>query len=77
MKQNEIITGESYLFTNTDVDHRKNMIGTTVTVVGRKGGNKKHNYQGGILTGTGKSPMKFKLNNGQSCNAANLRAITS
>jgi hypothetical protein len=73
MKQNEIITGNSYLFANTDVEHRKNMIGTIVTVVSRKQGNKKPNFQGGMLTGIGKKPIRFKLSNGQWANAANLK----
>lgn len=72
MKQHEVKTGESYLFINTDVEHRKNMIGTIVTVVGRKQGKKKHITTHGFSS-IGKSPIRFKLSNGQYANAANLR----
>lgn len=75
MKEADIKTAENYLFTRTDVEHRKNMEGTIVTVIGKKRGTKKANYQGGILTGVGKGTLKFKLSNGQYANAANLKKI--
>ena len=76
MKQDEVKVGESYLFTRTDVEHRKFMEGTIVTVCGSKQGKKKANYHSGvILTGIGKSPKRFKLTNGQYCNAGNLKIV--
>ena len=69
MKQTEIETGKSYLFANTDVEHRKNMIGQIVKVVGRRQRSRRYvNY----LNTNAKPPMVFLLSNGQKANAANL-----
>jgi hypothetical protein len=75
MKQSEIKTGESYLFTRTDVENRKFMEGTIVTVCSSKQRNKKPNIQSGIITGIGKKPKRFKLTNGHYANAANLQPL--
>lgn len=75
MKQEEIKSGESYLFYKTDVAHRKFMEGTIVTVAGSRSGGKKENYHGGVLTGVGKKPKRFKLTNGSYCNAGELKKL--
>lgn len=70
MKQAEIQVGGSYLFGRTDVEHRKNMEGIIVTVIQKiKGKSKRFDYR---QNGIPKSPMRFKLSNGQYANAANL-----
>ena len=71
MKENEIIIGESYLFANTDIIHRKNMVGTIVEVVSKVKGNKKKPDYLGLNGGT--KPTRFKLSNGQYANASNLK----
>ena len=74
MKQEEIITGNSYLFASTDRPDKKWMVGTIVIVVGRKKGGKKISISNGIPY-TSKKPMRFKLSNGSYANAANLKPI--
>lgn len=73
MKQDDVKTGESYLFYTTDVEHRKSMIGTVVTIASQRQGRKKFNVQSGIATGIKKSPRRFRLTNGQTCNAGELK----
>lgn len=75
MKQAEVKTGETYLFKRTDVEHRKNMVGTHVTIAGAKTGGKKINFHGGTVTGVGKKPKRFRLTNGQTCNAGEIEEI--
>lgn len=75
MKQSEIIVGKTYFFHNTDVEHRKSMVGTNVTVVGKKKGKLRPSSHGGVITGYGNSPIKFKLSNGKYCTAGNLRPL--
>lgn len=78
MKQADVKSGESYLFTTTDIPHRKFMEGTVVTVCGSKSGKTKANYHSGqLFTGLGRSPKRFKLTNGQYCNAGNLAPLPS
>lgn len=72
MREHEVKSGESYLFANTDVEHRKNMVGTIVTVCGVLKGKDKTHYQ----HDNGKKPNRFKLTNGQYANAGNLKPIT-
>lgn len=78
MKQTEIKTGESYLFARTDTVHKKDMVGTIVTVTGRRNGGDKPQYHGGVggvFTGTGRKPKRFKLSNGRYANASELTEI--
>ena len=75
MKEKDIERGKSYLFKSTDVEHRKFMIGTIVTVSGVKKGKKCVWYQGGIIPISGRKPKKFKLTNGHYANAANLQEL--
>jgi hypothetical protein len=76
VKQSQVKSGDSYLFYRTDVEHRKSMEGTIVTISGSKIGGKKENYHSGILfTGVGRKPKRFKLTNGQWCNAGELKTI--
>ncbi len=75
MKQTEIEVGKSYLFNTTDVEHRKNMIGTVVTVVSSRSGKSKANKQFGMITGIGRNPKRYRLSNGQACKAAELKHL--
>jgi len=74
MKQTDVKKGESYLFGRTDVEHRKFMQGTIVTVSGIKCGSKRIvSTERGLETK--KNPKRFKLTNGHWANAANLNPI--
>ncbi len=76
MKQLEIITGNSYLFYGTCVDHRKFMVGSVVKVIGKKGGGmKKPSVPNYSMQNPGKRPIRFKLENGSYANAGELRGI--
>lgn len=72
MNQREIKIGESYLFFRTDVAHRKGMEGTIVKVIGQINGGKKKETMWSNCGG-GNKPMRFKLDNGQYCNAGELK----
>ena len=61
MKQNEVKVGNCYLFARTETDHKKILIGRIVHICGKRKGRKKINKQGGIVTGTGNSPIRFKI----------------
>jgi hypothetical protein len=77
MKQSEIVTGNEYRFFTPHTEHKKDMNGTIVKVVGRKKGKLKANYQSGIIfTGTGRTPVRFKLSNGRYANAGELKEIS-
>jgi len=75
MKQTDVKIGESYVFKCTSHEHKKDMIGTIVTVVGKKKSKKYPVKQGGILTGYGCKPIRFRLSNGRYANAGELRVI--
>lgn len=75
MKQSDVIIGESYVFKHTTTEHKKDMIGTIVTVVGKRKGKKTPSKQNGIITGYGNRPTRFKLSNGRFANAGELRLI--
>lgn len=74
MKQADIIVGETYLFKKTIHDHKKDMVGSHVKVVGKKNGNKKvviSHY----ISQDARAPMKFKLENGRWAAACELEKI--
>jgi hypothetical protein len=77
MKQNEIKLNHSYLFKSTVKTHKKDMIDTVVTVVAKKQGKTKPNFQGGMLTGYGKSTIRYLLSNGRYAAACELKLIES
>lgn len=76
MKQKDIVVGKSYLFYYTDTLHKKDMVGSVVTVVGSKLGSKSINYHSGIVpTGMSKKPKRYKLSNGRYANAGELKEL--
>lgn len=75
MRESEIKSGESYLFTGSSIEHRKFMNGTIVTVCGRKSGSVRTRQDCNGMTFTGRTPKRFKLTNGQYANAGNLKAL--
>ena len=75
MKQNEIITGEKYLFKTTIDDAKKDMVGkefiVVKTITGRKN-NKAH-----FVNRRGKKPNKYLLDNGRYAKACELQNINN
>ena len=76
MKLKDVRIGETYLFYNTCVEHRKFMIRNFVKVIDKRGGGKKYpkipNYS---MEGIGKKPIRFKLDNGHYANAGELKWV--
>jgi len=75
MKQADIQVGHEYLFICTDVEHRKDMVGTIVRVIRKRPGRAKTALYSGVIPYTAKSPMRIGLSNGRWANAAELREI--
>lgn len=73
MKQNEVKIGESYLFRTTSTEHKKDMIGTIVKVVGSKPGSRKYVSW---RHPSHRSPKRFKLDNGRWANAGELAYLS-
>ncbi len=76
MKQTDVKVGQSYLFYSTCTEHKKDMLGTVVKVISSKGSKRKVQNQDGILY-FGKSPKRFKLDNGRYANAGELKPCSS
>ena len=76
MKQKDVLIGKSYLFYYTDSLHKKDMIGSVVTVVGSESRSRSVNFHAGIVpTGISKKPKRYKLSNGRYANAGELKEL--
>lgn len=73
MKQSEIEIGHSYIFKCTDSLHKKDMIGTIVTIVSKTENNS--NNKEYFKNRRYKKPIRFKLSNGRYANAGELTNI--
>lgn len=72
MKEKEVEIGSSYLFHNTTVIHRKQMIGSIVTICGKKRkGKGKHLLNGDISGGH----VQFITQDGAKVLASELKQI--
>ena len=76
MKQSDVKIGAKYLFARTETEHKKDMIGTVVCVLGKRRGAVKPQYHSGLVkTGNQRSLIRFKLDNGRYANAGELDPI--
>lgn len=76
MKVSEVITGKEYLFYRTNIEHRKDMEGTIVTIQSRKKrGRGRPMYHGAILTGIHSGHTVFKITTGRKVSACELKEI--
>lgn len=75
MKQSEIVTGESYLFDKTEIEHRKFMEGTVVTVQKILARKKIRFTDKDGFRHIGYNPKKYLLTNGAKCTACELKPL--
>ncbi len=78
MKQTDIKVGNSYLFKDTTIEHRKDLVGTVVIITGKKkrGKGKLYAHACGLPCITG-GYVVYKIENGRTVNASELQEISS
>jgi hypothetical protein len=75
MKQDEVITGQKYLFVNNgNIEHKKEFYNQVATVLKRIKG--KENKKAFHRNKRGKKPDKYWLDIGCYANASNLKLLT-